>query len=78
MCETTTGYLKLPNLATQISYYNTFTDEQLLNQLITYGPIVVGVGAANSNFMYVSSTGLVDGCPSSVAIDHAVLLYGYN
>lgn len=45
---------------------------------MNYGPLTVGVSANNTNFMYLGSSGLINSCPITASVDHAVLLVGYN
>lgn len=54
------------------------TDEFLINELLTYGPISIGIGGSHKSFRWVGSSGMVDDCPANSPIDHAVLLIGYT
>ena len=57
--------------------YQSLTIEQLQQDLVTYGPINVGVYATDLNFNYAGSSGLIT-CSPAPGVDHAVLLVGYN
>lgn len=79
ICSNTAGRVKL-NLtvnAVNFYYFQNLTVEQLQQDLVTYGPLNVGVYASDSNFMYAGSSGIIS-CGSSSTIDHAILLVGYT
>ena len=79
ICSNTAGRVKL-NLtvnAVNFYYFQNLTVEQLQQDLVTYGPLNVGVYASDSNFMYAGSSGVIS-CGSSSRIDHAILLVGYT
>ena len=78
ICTNTTGRIKINQAANNVSfyYYQNLTVEQMQQDLVTYGPIGVGVYASGS-FSYTGSSGLID-CTYSDQIDHAILLVGYN
>lgn len=62
-----------------VKFYNfqNLTVEQLQQDLVSYGPINVGIRGTDANFMYAGSSGLIS-CGSSSVIDHAIVLVGYN
>lgn len=74
---TNTDRVKLNKTISGVSFLSSYTVEQLQQDLVTYGPITVGVSANNFAFMNVGSTGMIS-CSSSGSIDHAVLLVGYT
>ena len=65
-------------MATKIQFNYNLTDDQVINELINYGPFPIGVTASDPNFMYAGSNGGVFNCPSGQTIDHTILLVGYN
>ena len=78
ICTNTTGRVKINQTVNTVNfyYYQNLTVEQMQQDLVTYGPIGVGVYASGS-FSYTGSSGLID-CTSSGQIDHAILLVGYT
>lgn len=60
-----------------LSYFQNLTVEQLQQDLVSYGPITVGVYGSDYSFNYAGSTGLIS-CSPTTTVDHAVLLVGYN
>lgn len=75
---TDTNRTKLPNPLKLVTYNNTSTAEQLQQDLVTYGPISVGVFASQTSFSSVGRSGLIS-CTNNVGpIDHAITLVGYN
>jgi len=75
---TDTNRTKLPKPLKLVTFNNTSTAEQLQQDLVTYGPISVGVIANQAAFLNVGSSGLIS-CINNVGqIDHAITLVGYN
>jgi hypothetical protein len=75
---TDTNRTKLPKPLKLVTYNNTSTAEQLQQDLVTYGPISVGVLSSQTSFSSVGRSGLIS-CTNNVGpIDHAITLVGYN
>lgn len=74
---TDTNRTKLPKPLKLVTFNNTSTAEQLQQDLITYGPISVGVNASQAPFMGVGRSGLIS-CINNTGVDHAITLVGYN
>lgn len=79
ICTNTAGRVKLNQTVNAVNFYyfQNLTVEQLQQDLVTYGPINVGVYASDYSFSYAGSSGLIS-CSYSSTIDHAILLVGYN
>lgn len=79
ICTNTAGRVKLNQTVNAVNFYyfQNLTVEQLQQDLVTYGPINVGVYASDPNFMYAGSSGLIS-CSTPYTVDHAIVLVGYN
>lgn len=62
---------------TAIQHYSNLTIEAIQQDLVTYGPLTVGIYANSFNFMFAGSSGVINSC-TSAPINHVVLLIGYD
>ena len=79
MCTATSNYEKL-SYSYEVRHYSSLTDEQLINDLVNYGPITVGINSRHDSVQYAPSSGLIENCPhvTKWETDHLLLLVGYN
>jgi hypothetical protein len=57
--------------------FGSISVEDLQQDLVSYGPITVGIWASDPSFDWAGPSGLISCGPVS-SINHAVLLIGYN
>jgi len=77
ICGTSNTVKKLTSSVSSVIQYANLTTDQIQTNLMTYGPMAVGVYASSDSFMYAGSTGLIEGCTAG-STNHAILLVGYN
>lgn len=63
---------------TRVQFTSGVSDDFLINELVTYGPVSIGICGGCTSFSWAGSSGMINDCANNSPIDHAVELIGYT